>query len=212
MSCDDTVGIVEDTTASSVRYRSVPPPYNEGLSESRWCGRYWVGRPQAIGPPTEGWNVEAFLIGVNGRPIRDGWTVIDSSTEDSAPDAAGKHHVVTLANEAEELVVEVHTELDGTSSVARWIVVTNLGARTAGRYQLEAALWSTVGGPQLHARVLHRDTAVDRRMVRVAAAVTGTCPSSGRERAGPQCAVLRLAQTRCVVNTSWATSPGRRIG
>ena len=46
MSCDDTVGIVEDTTASSVRYRSGSLLYNEGLS-----GR---GGAEGIGRPTTG--------------------------------------------------------------------------------------------------------------------------------------------------------------
>lgn len=65
----------------------------------------------------------AFELNVNGKNLTVGYTLVDyNKTEE----AGGLHVAVTLANEYEPIRVTVHTFLDGTDVLQRWLTLENL--------------------------------------------------------------------------------------
>ena len=119
-----------------VRYVSGLTIYDEALIDGRWLGRYWSAsgyvkpekdiadefrRRRRILP-------SAFLIEVDGQNLGGHWRWLASS--DTAT-ANGGEAVVDLQNDVRPIKVSVHTRLDGTACLERWLEITNQGATPA---------------------------------------------------------------------------------
>lgn len=123
-----------------VRLRAEPVPgarfssgltsYDEGLFQGRLVGRFWsaTGRVRAehLIADTEfasEWT-DAFSIVMDGRPLFGQWRWAGS--DEVTAERAGQRHVVTdLRHASGTCRVRVHTVLDGTPVLTRWLEVEN---------------------------------------------------------------------------------------
>jgi len=109
--------------ALEVRFTSWKTSYVEGLLNGRWVGRYWNATAR-INWPFELREEEAFHLEIDGRPLRDGWEWIDAK-ELPRTERGGRHHVVELGHQEEPVRVTMHTLLDGTPVLVRWLEISN---------------------------------------------------------------------------------------
>jgi hypothetical protein len=112
-----------------VQYVSGGSLYVEGLSHNRWVARNWTF---ASHPVAHDWDLPAFEIGVKTDPAAMGVPPIELSEwrfvqAQELPDTArsARHAVVTLSSMRMPVTVKVHTVLDGTSVLIRWLEITN---------------------------------------------------------------------------------------
>ena len=79
--------------------------------------------------PQESWSAEAFMIEIDNRPIISGWGFVSVA---EAPETASniRHLVVELKNSLVPLKIKIHTLLDGTSVLTRWLDIVNLSQKT----------------------------------------------------------------------------------
>ncbi|HPD29947.1 MAG TPA: alpha-galactosidase [Phycisphaerae bacterium] len=118
-----------------VRYTSGTTIYVEGLVEDRWVGRYWTPSGR-INLPYQRWAEDAFELQVRDDPAPDapliplskGWRWV-SATEAQGTNPSRRHFVVELSREAPPVTVRVHTMLDGTPVLTRWLEITNNGRK-----------------------------------------------------------------------------------
>lgn len=111
------------TGQQSVRFVTDEVVYLEDLVDGRWVGRYFSADGR-INVNHEIWTSDAFQIAINKKPIEDGWKCI-SSSEVANTDRGARHFVVELANQKRSLHVKVHTTLDATPVIVRWLEITN---------------------------------------------------------------------------------------
>lgn len=122
-----------------VRYRNGLAIYEEGLIESRWVVRNWSTtgvidyRPMRIGPLHLN---AAFGLELDGESLHHGWTW-SGMAEVAEVGAARRHAVVTLRHEVRPVTVRLHTVLDGTPLLTRWLEIENTGPNPAAM----GALW-----------------------------------------------------------------------
>jgi len=117
------------TKPPQVQYVSGGSLYVEGLSHNRWVARNWTF---ASHPVAHDWDLPAFEIGVKTDPAAMGVPPIELSEwrfvqAQELPDTArsARHAVVTLSSMRMPVTVKVHTVLDGTSVLIRWLEITN---------------------------------------------------------------------------------------
>ncbi len=110
-------------------YTSNQTRYIESLIGDRWVGRYWT--PDGRSDYYDRWDSSAFEIGIlddpgNSEPIQlsRGWRW-DGSHEEHPTDKGARHYVVELSNVIKPLQVKLHTTMDGTPILARWLEITN---------------------------------------------------------------------------------------
>jgi alpha-galactosidase len=130
--CGQTPGPFVDirTEGTAERFSSGLTIYDEGLREGRLAGRYWspIGRLRAekdIVPAefASEW-ADAFRIEIGGKPVTGGWERVSAAASaDARP--GQRHFVVTLRNGRQPLEVRVHTVLDGTPVLTRWLELRN---------------------------------------------------------------------------------------
>lgn len=113
-----------------VRYATDNVIYVEGLVEGRWVGRYWTPSGR-IHFPYQRWSDDAFDLQVQSDPgaggpisLSGGWAWV-SGTEAPKTERGARHFVVELSNDRLAVTVGVHTLLDGTPVLTRWLEVTN---------------------------------------------------------------------------------------
>ncbi len=124
--------------ASNARYTSGLTIYDEALIAGRWVGRYWSGKgfieperllrwvePNVHSPTTTaGLDTASFQIEVDGQSLHFGWELV--STRDAPSAHAGQlHGVVALKSTLMPLELQIHTEVDGTGFLTRWLSITN---------------------------------------------------------------------------------------
>jgi len=112
--------------------------YVESMRAGRWVSRRWsVGR-QASAPK---WETPVFEIrlrhscslDIPERVLSDGWEFVSAKVAKAK--RGGKHLVVHLSHPQpadEHLDVKVHTLLDGTAVLTRWLEITNRTDRAVG--------------------------------------------------------------------------------
>ena len=122
-----------------VRYESGRLQYVEGLVEGRWVGRYWNtgGRTNW---PFEAWQNDAFWLEIDGENCINGWKWVDAE-ELARTDRGTQHHVVTLERTDPNLQIRIHTLLDGTPILVRWLEMVNLENRPVAITRI--APWTT---------------------------------------------------------------------
>lgn len=115
-----------------MQYISGKSVYIEQLLGGRWVGRYWNAQG-TIKPLHPLWASEAFAIRIKTSPtpasvpgvlVSTGWRWVTSS---ELPESGGKprHAVVELSNQVYPVRLKVHTLLDGTPILTRWLEITN---------------------------------------------------------------------------------------
>jgi len=132
ISCEETVGItnVAVTDEHKVRFTSGKTIYDEALVGEQWVGRYWSADGQSKLPY---WKLAepAFEIELKDDPTAEtttlaskGWQWV-SASEAPKTESGSHHFMVKLSNRIVPITVQVHTLLDGTAVLTRWLEITN---------------------------------------------------------------------------------------
>ncbi len=122
-----------------VRYDSGATICEEALIDGQYLGAHWsaMGRPSSrqrvwdeLSPVTVHPNrsrQHAFQLQVDGHLLIDRWEWV-SGEEIASARSGCREAVVKLRHTLRPVSVEVHTRLDGSPILARWLVVTNTSA------------------------------------------------------------------------------------
>jgi len=128
----------------TLTYRSALVVYQESLMDGQFVGRGWIGSG-ATNPeserldPTKHPSPQAFWVEVEGQLLRSHWAW--GGCQQSRDDK-GLKVVVELRHTLRPVVIRVHTHLDGTPILTRWLEITNTADRLV---PLSAAFpWSGV--------------------------------------------------------------------
>lgn len=113
---------------AEVRYRSAEVLYLEGLENGSWVGKYWTpdGR---LNTPDERKPYGAFFVEIDRQAVTNGWTM-GQPAELPGASHGSRHIAVPLTNQAHALEVTVHTLLDGTPVLTRWLELRNASGRS----------------------------------------------------------------------------------
>lgn len=121
---------VREGDEPSVRYVSDLTIYDEGLVDGHWIGRYWsttgVIRPEKDIVPDlarlRTLDLDAFRLVIDGQDLRGRWQWEGSDTQS---DTRGQHVIVRLRHEVRPVALAIHTRLDGSGILVRWLEITN---------------------------------------------------------------------------------------
>ncbi len=125
--CD--VHVVEGPERT-ISYRSGLTVYEESFIKDRFVGRCWGG----VGflnfyegrlDPAQHFAPQSFWLEIDGQLLASDWEWGGVDT------GAGRHVVVTLRHRVRPVTVKVHTLLDGTPILTRWLEVSNTGDKPA---------------------------------------------------------------------------------
>lgn len=141
--CDLTV---QNEPHPTLCYRTAMTVYEESLIRGRLVGRAWNGAGYANIweegtrlDPTKHPTPQAFWLEVDGQLLASHWQWVDLQ---KTQEAGNLHAVLTLRHSHRPVTVAIHTLLDGTAILTRWLAVTNTGTQPAA---LSAAYpWSGV--------------------------------------------------------------------
>ncbi len=133
----------EDPTWTDVLFTEAPDPtltyrtawavYEESLIHGRFVSRGWNGAgfvnfyDGRIAPKELGHH-HAFWLEIDGQLLATDWRWGGCETAETA---GGRHSVVTLTHAVRPVTVRVHTQLDGTAILVRWLEITNTNDRSA---------------------------------------------------------------------------------
>jgi len=114
---------VQMSPEPQVRYTSGKTLYVEGLVGERWVGRYWTADGR-INVPYELYADDAFELQIESQWLSSGWQWVTAG--EATPTRPGlRHFVVELSNRLNPVRLKVHTELDGTPVLVRWLELSN---------------------------------------------------------------------------------------
>ncbi len=133
--------VIRDEDIPGVRYVSNLTVYDEVLTGGRWIGRYWAANgfaareedlrwtTEAAHAPlaTVGIDLHAFGLEVGGQSLHFGWELDDIQTV-PASSQDKPHAVVKLNSSIRPIAVEIHTLLDDTGFLVRWLTIRNTGS------------------------------------------------------------------------------------
>jgi alpha-galactosidase len=129
-------------------YRSGMAVYEESLTKNRFVGRGWSGSGfvrfyniwDCRLDPAEHPAPQAFWLEIDGQLLASDWEWdgFEKRREPGGP----LHGTVTLKHRVRPVTVKVHTQLDGTPVLCRWMEITNTGERPAAL--AECGVWSGV--------------------------------------------------------------------
>jgi alpha-galactosidase len=112
-----------------VAYRTGLTTYQEALINGQFVGRGWNGQGYLhydwllLDPSTHP-TPQAFWLEVDGQLLHSHWEWCELTKDESD----GKiHAAVTLKHSIRPIGIKVHTILDGTPIITRWIEITNTG-------------------------------------------------------------------------------------
>ena len=112
-----------DTPVPEVRFSSATTIYIERLVDGHWSSRYWTG-DNRLPVTREGWTEDAFELTIGRDKLAGGWTFI--SAGELPPTTKGaRHHVVELTNAEHAIGLRLHTLLDGSPVITRYLEITN---------------------------------------------------------------------------------------
>lgn len=123
-----------DQPEPTVSYRTGWVVYEESLTKGQFVGRGWNGAGfvnfyDGRINPAEHPMPEAFWLEIDGQALASDW---QWAGLEKTPSAKGSlHAVVTLKHAVRPITVKVHTKLDGTAVLTRWLEVTNTGTHPA---------------------------------------------------------------------------------
>jgi alpha-galactosidase len=127
-----------------ITYRSALVTYQESLSQGQFVGRSWSGSGYTqpndlrLDPATHA-APQAFWVELEGQLLRSNWKWGGLTQRQCE---TGLEAVVELVHELRPVTIRVHTLLDGTPVLTRWLEITNTSDRSV---PLAAAFpWSGV--------------------------------------------------------------------
>jgi len=132
-------------TAPTVHYRTGLVVYEESLINGQFVGRAWNGAgflnawDSGLVDPKRHPTPQAFWLEIDGQLLASHW---DWAGFEQSEGEQGLHAIVSLRHRLRPVTVKVHTQLDGTPVLTRWLEVTNTGGRSAAVGAL--APWSGV--------------------------------------------------------------------
>ena len=128
----------------TLTYRSGLVVYQESLTRGQFVGRGWNGagytnpESERLNPAVQA-SPQAFWVELDGQLLHSHWEWAGFRREESL---RGLHAIVELRHTVRPVTVRVHTLLDGTPVLARWLEIVNTADRPAA---LAAAFpWSGV--------------------------------------------------------------------
>jgi len=129
----------------TISYRTGWVVYEESLINGQFVGRGWNGAGyinyyDARINPGEHRMPEAFQLEIDGQLLLTDWKW-GGLKKTSAADGS-THVAITLINEVRPVTVVVHTKLDGTAILTRWLEVTNTSKQPAALAAVSS--WSGV--------------------------------------------------------------------
>ncbi|MGD8750564.1 MAG: alpha-galactosidase [Anaerolineales bacterium] len=119
---------IGETPPTLIRYTSGQVIYVESSDGGKWSGRYWSADGR-IKVPYESWSAEAFQLGIDHKLLSADWSV-KSAEEVEKTKRGSRHIVVALTHQDQPIKVNVHTLLDGTPVLTRWLDITNTGEKS----------------------------------------------------------------------------------
>ena len=126
----------------TVTYRSGMVVYEESLTGGRFVGRGWNGAGlvnfyDGRVQPGNDEMTHAFRLEIDGQLLMSDWewAGFEVKRGDQPVAAMGRpfdrHAIVTLRHKLRPVSVKVHTGLDGTAVLTRWLEITNTGKAVA---------------------------------------------------------------------------------
>jgi len=129
-----------------VRFTSGKTIYLEGLVGSRWVGRFWSANG-CINLPYDRWASDAFELIIDGQSLATEWKWVAAKETD--PGAHGERHlVVELRSDLRPVNLQIHTLLDSTPVLTRWLEIVSTGDRPAALSVVSpwvSRLWDMAG-------------------------------------------------------------------
>lgn len=116
--------VISETPKPEIRYTSGRTVYVEGILDDRWVGRYWSSDGYINIPYEPSLDMDAFYIEIDKEIVSTGWQ-FRSATELSKTETGARHFMVELENKNRLIKVKLHTLLDGTPVITRWLEITN---------------------------------------------------------------------------------------
>ncbi|MBS1851618.1 MAG: alpha-galactosidase [Acidobacteria bacterium] len=112
----------------TISYRTGWVVYEESLSKGQFVGRGWNGAGfinyyDGRVNPSEYAAPEAFQVEIDGQRLVNNWKW--AGLKKTASDGGNLHVVITLEHTVRPVTVRVHTKLDGTAVLTRWLEITN---------------------------------------------------------------------------------------
>ena len=134
-----------DGDEKTVSYRTAMVVYEESLLKGRFVGRGWNGSGYVSFydgrvDPTDVPTAQAFWLEIDGQLLASDWEW--AGFERTAEPSGGLHTVIGLKHAVRPVTVEVHSKLDGTPVIARWLEITNTGTEPAAL--AACGIWSGV--------------------------------------------------------------------
>jgi len=129
----------------TISYRTGWVVYEESLTKGQFVGRGWNGSGfvsyyDGRIAPAEHAAPEAFVLEIDGQLLATDWEWGGLEKTSTGPGIL--HAVVTLKHRIRPVTVKVHTRLDGSAVLVRWLEIANTGSRPAAL--AAAAPWSGV--------------------------------------------------------------------
>jgi len=142
---------------TGARYVSGHVVLDEQWAAGRLCTRYWSPNGQVwpeMHLQQRTWAVDqpadTFRLDIDGQDLRGGWAWVGSAL---TPDPSGyradgrtvTHGVITLQHAGSGVEVKVHTRLDGSPFLIRWLEITNQAAKAVSITQVapfSGLLWN----------------------------------------------------------------------
>ncbi|MDP6057342.1 MAG: alpha-galactosidase, partial [Pirellulaceae bacterium] len=138
---------VREAPEREVLYTSGKTIYVEALTADRWVARYWNAGGR-VNHADERACDDAFQLQIDGERLSAGWQWM-TADEDSRPNRGARHFVVELANQIRPINVKIHTLLDGTPVLTRWLEIFNRADKTVALTDISpwsGVLWSAMPG------------------------------------------------------------------
>lgn len=121
--------VVGETSEHEVCFTSNRTIYIEALVDGQWVGRYWsadgrIDQERRFTKPEP-----AFELRIKEDPKAEDTLIVSNfewvSTSGLPETSRGRHFIVELENKIHPINLKVHTLLDGTPVLTRWLEITN---------------------------------------------------------------------------------------
>ncbi|MCX6018939.1 MAG: hypothetical protein NTZ50_10645 [Chloroflexi bacterium] len=126
---------VVDVPERTFSYRSGLAVYEESFVKGRLVSRSWSGAGfmhfyEGRFDPAQHFAPQSFWLEMDGHLLASDWDFV-AFDECAGAVPQSKHAIVTLRHALRPIEVRVHTLLDGTAVLTRWLEIMNTGAEPA---------------------------------------------------------------------------------
>jgi alpha-galactosidase len=118
----------------TLSYRTGWVVYEESFTKGQFVGRGWNGSGfvsfyDGRIDPAQHPMPQAFWLEIDGQLLASDWQWVGLEKKSTGPGSL--EAVVTLRHNIRPVTVKIHTKLDGTAILTRWLEITNTGKRPA---------------------------------------------------------------------------------